>query len=135
MSELRFYHGSYLRVWFPPRTEAGPSTCPICGRKANPAALRFIVDSMTDALKLQAVQPRDHKFVAHSSDHDASVTLFAYGNGWRVKFEKWSNDADHSRLLAWDDVEYTDFAAAHAAYQHYMWLLAETSLLQDASAA
>jgi hypothetical protein len=45
-------------------------------------------------------------FVKRTTRTTATVTLFPYGGGWRVKYEKTSNSKTDSRLLASHDEEY-----------------------------
>jgi hypothetical protein len=46
------------------------------------------------------------QYVRRTTRTTATVRLFPYGGGWRVKYEKTSNSKVDSRLLAYHDEEY-----------------------------
>lgn len=46
------------------------------------------------------------QYVRRTTRTTATVRLFPYGGGWRVKYEKTSNSKVNSRLLASHDEEY-----------------------------
>ena len=49
------------------------------------------------------------QYVRRTTRTTATVRLFPYGGGWRVKYEKASNSKTNSRLLASHDEEYMPY--------------------------
>ncbi len=49
------------------------------------------------------------QYVRRTTRTTATVRLFPYGGGWRVKYEKTSNSKADSRLLASHDEEYMPY--------------------------
>lgn len=49
------------------------------------------------------------QYVRRTTRTTATVRLFPYGGGWRVKYEKTSNSKVDSRLLASHDEEYMPY--------------------------
>ena len=72
----------------------------------------------------QVIMKSDTKTrVFRSGNSTASVVIFPYGNGWRVKYEHTTDDPGNTMLIASHDEEYEDYDEAEGAYREIVSIL------------
>ncbi len=80
---------------------------PFDDEQPAPAPFGAMLDVEAD--DVEPALREEEQYVRRTTRTTATVRLFPYGGGWRVKYEKTSNSKTDSRLLASHDEEYMPY--------------------------